>query len=234
MSNEKVNNATERESAKALSDLEVVHEQQETMPGKSQPSQINIVEEGQEDQASEKPWYGTKRYEIVDKIYEDILEKERNGQLNPVQMASMRAQQQFMTTSIKELGDSYQGPKKYLSQRDAPLEIPFDVVQRLFLAMDQDLDDKVSMDELKNYIRQHEINIEDNIIEDMFRDAASVRRVVNDKQYNNPLEIEEICYAVRGRFQWDSNRKEWTVFYRKYRDYWLLLLLTVNERLFAL
>lgn len=68
-------------------------------------------------------------------------------------MASMRAQQQFLTTSIKELGDSYQGPKKYLNQRDAPLEIPFDVVQRLFLVMDQDLDDKVSLDELKSYIR---------------------------------------------------------------------------------
>lgn len=68
----------------------------------------------------------------------------------------------------------------------------------------------------------------------MFRDAASVRRVVTEKQYGNPLEIEEICYAVRGRFQWDTQRKEWTVWYRPYRDYWLLLLLTVNERLFAL
>jgi hypothetical protein len=54
--------------------------------------------------------------------------------------------------SIKALGSSYAGPPKYLRQRDAPLEIPPEVVRRLFQLMDLDLDDKVSLTELNNYI----------------------------------------------------------------------------------
>lgn len=135
---------------------------------------------------------------------------------------------------MKDLGSSYQGPAKYLSQRDAPLEIPFDVVQKLFIAMDQDLDDKVSLEELQNYIRQNDITIDQETILEMFFDATSVRRVVNTKHLQNPLDIDEISYAVRGRYQWNTQTKEWETYYRKYRDYWLLLLLTVNERLFSL
>ena len=56
------------------------------------------------------------------------------------------------TLSIKALGSSYNGPPKYLRQRDAPLEIPPEVVRRLFQLMDLDLDDKVSLTELNNYI----------------------------------------------------------------------------------
>lgn len=68
----------------------------------------------------------------------------------------------------------------------------------------------------------------------MFNDAASVRKVVSDKQYQNPLELEEVQYAVRGRYQWNNDTKAWGVFYKPFRDYWLLMLLTVNDRLFSL
>jgi len=47
--------------------------------------------------------------------------------------------------------------------------------------MDQDTDDRVSLDELINYIRQNEINIELEIIIEMFNEAAAFRRVVNPK-----------------------------------------------------
>jgi len=46
---------------------------------------------------------------------------------------------------MKELGSSYQGPAKYLQQRDSPLEIPMEVIKNLFIAMDQDTDDRVSV-----------------------------------------------------------------------------------------
>jgi len=52
-----------------------------------------------------------------------------------------------------ELGSSYTGPPKYLTQRDAPLEIPPEVIRTLFTKIDQDMDDKVSFDELYNYIK---------------------------------------------------------------------------------
>jgi hypothetical protein len=55
---------------------------------------------------------------------------------------------------MKDLGpDNYDGPPKYLNQRDAPLEIPIDVVRGLFILMDQDMDDKISKEELINYVK---------------------------------------------------------------------------------
>ena len=46
---------------------------------------------------------------------------------------------------MKDLSATYTGPSKYLTQKDAPLEVPIDVVKKLFIAMDQDTDDKVSL-----------------------------------------------------------------------------------------
>lgn len=93
---------------------------------------------------------------------------------------------------MREIAENYEGPRKYLNQRDAPLEIPMDVIKRLFVAMDQDLDDKVGLDELIKYIKDNELSITVETAIDMFNDAVSVRRVVSDKQYQNPLEIEEV------------------------------------------
>ena len=33
---------------------------------------------------------------------------------------------------------------------------------------------------------------------------------------------------------WDINNKRWGVSYKPYRNFWILLMLTVNQRLFAL
>lgn len=67
--------------------------------------------------------------------------------ISPVQMAAMRAQAPFLTTSMKNLtpGVDYFGPPKYLSQRDTPLDIPTEVIKKLFAAMDVDMDDKISI-----------------------------------------------------------------------------------------
>ena len=40
--------------------------------------------------------------------------------------------------------------------------------------------------------------------------------------------------AVRGRYQFNNKTKEWGIYYKPYRNEWILMLLTVNERLFAL
>ena len=135
---------------------------------------------------------------------------------------------------MNDLGSSYTGPAKYLTQRDAPLEIPIEVIKNLFIAMDQDLDDHVSMKELKDYIKLHELLIDHATAEAMFMDASKVRRVTHDDQYKDPLVIEEIQMAVRGRYQFNNKTKEWGIYYKKYRNEWILMLLTVNERLFAL
>ena len=54
---------------------------------------------------------------------------------------------------MKDLGSSYQGPPKYLTQRDAPLEIPIEVINKLFCMMDEDIDDRINLYELKAYIK---------------------------------------------------------------------------------
>ena len=72
-------------------------------------------------------------------------------------------------------GVDYFGPPKYLSQRDAPLEIPADVVKKLFAAMDLDMDDKISLEERSNYIRVSEVPIPQDLVVAMFDEAASKR-----------------------------------------------------------
>jgi hypothetical protein len=70
--------------------------------------------------------------------------------------------------------------------------------------MDRNLNDKVSLEEMQLYVRENNMSIDDHIVVEMFNDAASVRRIVNMAQLDNPLEIEEIQFAVRGRYQWDT------------------------------
>lgn len=135
---------------------------------------------------------------------------------------------------MKDLGADYAGPPKYLNQRDAPLEIPFEVVKKLFTAMDEDMDDKVSLLELSNFVVRNEIAITHGVVLEMFKEAASKRAIIHTAQIDAPLSIDEIAQAVRGRYSWNSAAKAWTVAYRPCRDYWILLLLTVNDRLFAL
>jgi hypothetical protein len=53
-----------------------------------------------------------------------------------VQRATIRAQEPYKTMTMKEVAEDFKGPKKYLSQRDAPMEIPLDVIKKLFIAMD--------------------------------------------------------------------------------------------------
>lgn len=88
------------------------------------------------EQEPEKPVYGSQRYDIVDEVLAKIQMAERAEKLTPVDAAAHRAQAPYLTTSMKDLGDSYQGPPKYLSQRDAPLEIPIEVIKSLFCAVD--------------------------------------------------------------------------------------------------
>ena len=52
-----------------------------------------------------------------------------------MEAAAVRAQAPYLTSSMKDLGPYYNGPPKYLSQRDAPLEIPVEVVKNLFCAI---------------------------------------------------------------------------------------------------
>jgi hypothetical protein len=68
----------------------------------------------------------------------------------------------------------------------------------------------------------------------MFVEASRGRHIIHESQKSEGLRFDEIYQAVRGRFSWDIANKCWGVSYRPFRDYWILLLLTSNQRLFAL
>lgn len=135
---------------------------------------------------------------------------------------------------MKDLGDSYSGPPKYLKQRDQPLEIPHDCIRRLADAIDTSMDERCDLPEIIDFVKRHEIPFEDDICEKMFLEAASGRGYITDKQMKGPLTQKEIAAAVRGRHCWNIKKKEWEVKYRPYRDHWIVLLLKVNPKIFAL
>lgn len=95
----------------------------------------------------------------------------------------------------------FDGPPKYLNQRDAPLEIPVEVVRKLFNAMDVDLDDAINLEELKAYITRAKLPIEEEIVEAMYYDSIAARGKHDD---GSGLLMEEISYAVRGRHSWNT------------------------------
>jgi hypothetical protein len=68
----------------------------------------------------------------------------------------------------------------------------------------------------------------------MYEEARSGRGFVCDAQFNGPLTHSEIAAAVRGRHMWNNELKVWEIKYRPFRDYWIVLLLTVNDKIFSL
>ena len=147
------------------------------------------------------PSYGSKRYSLVDSVLKSLeVSDRRKAGYSAVRAAAEVAQAPYRTLSIQGLGSSYTGPPKYLRQRDAPLEIPPEVVRRLFQLMDLDLDDKVSLTELINYIQQQGLAISTEKAQEMFEEAASKRIITHEHQRSAPLSFDEIFCAVKGRY----------------------------------
>lgn len=102
------------------------------------------------------------------------------------------------------------------------------------MAIDVDLDDRVSIDELHGYVKLSGVPLEEDVVDEMFLEASKNRAIIHDAQRHQGLTFEEIQHAVRGRFSYNHKLGEWDVSYRPCRDYWILLFLTISERLFAL
>ena len=68
----------------------------------------------------------------------------------------------------------------------------------------------------------------------IFEEAVAGRGVIHEKQRYEPLTLDEVCASVRGRHRWNTVTKEWEVYYKPCRDYWIILLKTVQDRLFAM
>mmetsp|Transcript_1106 Transcript_1106/g.1111 ORF Transcript_1106/g.1111 Transcript_1106/m.1111 type:complete len:81 (+) Transcript_1106:928-1170(+) len=68
----------------------------------------------------------------------------------------------------------------------------------------------------------------------MFKEASRGRGITHEHQREAPLTLDEISASVRGRQRWNQKRRQWEVYYKPMRDYWIVLLQTVNPRLFAM
>jgi Ca2+-binding EF-hand superfamily protein len=55
-------------------------------------------------------------------------------------------------------------------------------VKRLFEAIDIDVDDRISLEEIQNYVEQTRIPIDEAVVSQMFHDAISGRSFVNAEQ----------------------------------------------------
>lgn len=69
------------------------------------------------------------------------------------------------------------------------------------------MDDKISYQELVNYITLKNVPIPEEIIQQMFMDGCSHRPIVHEAQKSAPLTFEEIQFQVRGRFGWNTETK---------------------------
>jgi len=81
---------------------------------------------------------------------------------------------------------------------------------------------------------KHRLPLEQEIIVEMFHEITKTRVLTNENKRNEPLTLDEIQAAVRGRHKWNTQTKEWEVIYRPLRDYWIIMLQTVSERIFAM
>lgn len=68
----------------------------------------------------------------------------------------------------------------------------------------------------------------------MYFEATKHRVVVTPELMDAPLTIDEVSAAVRGRHRWNIETKEWDVAYRPTRDLWIIMLQTINPRIFAM
>lgn len=107
-------------------------------------------------------------------------------------------------------------------------------IRRLCDAIDTTFDDRISLDEIKDYVRLKQLPIKEREVEALFEEAISGRGCTSEKQRRGPITHEEVAACVRGRHRWNSQGREWEIKYRPFRNYWIVLLLTVNERIFAL
>jgi len=122
------------------------------------------------------------KYAIVEKIREEMRQKEAASPLSLVDKYAMEAQAEFQMVSMKDLAASgnFSCPKKYLNQRDQPLEVPMECIRKLCDLIDTDFDDRIDLNELIAFVKQRQLPIEESVVVEMFNDAIKGRGFVNE------------------------------------------------------
>eukprot|EP00826_Nyctotherus_ovalis_P027315 TRINITY_DN2133_c0_g2_i4.p1 TRINITY_DN2133_c0_g2~~TRINITY_DN2133_c0_g2_i4.p1 ORF type:complete len:124 (-),score=20.02 TRINITY_DN2133_c0_g2_i4:774-1145(-) len=89
-------------------------------------------------------------------------------------------------------------PPKYKSKYEPLKEIPKDCVKELLLAMDKDLDGKVSFDELVTFVNTAAIqSFSLHLLESMFKEVASRRSIITEADRYAPITFNELFFCCK-------------------------------------
>jgi len=97
-------------------------------------------------------------------------------------------------------------PSKYESKYEPLKEIPKDCVKELLLAMDKDLDGKISFDELVNFVK--EANIQSftiDLLETMFKEITSKRSIIKQVDRVSPITFNELFFCCKFIINFNSS-----------------------------
>lgn len=179
---------------------------------------------------------------MVDRLITTARQKEEEDKdkLSYNEQACFNNENRVRPLSIHYLNhfNMYDGPKKYLCQKDAPIDVDPKVIKKLFIAMDSRgkyaLDDRIQLEEMKGFAKRNEmIHMDDDIIEKMYYDAIRGRKIIHQKNMTEPLTLDEVAFALRGWKSYDTNTGSWSVKYKPYRKYWIRFLLQITPDIFA-
>lgn len=70
---------------------------------------------------------------------------------------------------------------------------------RLSDAMDDSMDDRISVEEIIEFVEKRELPFEEGVCQKMFDDAIQGRGYINEAQRVGPINHVEIAKACRGR-----------------------------------
>ena len=101
----------------------------------------------------------------------------------------------FMKSQAKTTRKNFhelQVPHKYDNIRKPPQEVPQDVIKKLFLAIDQDLDDRITAYEIKKYMKRVRLSLGDEIADQLIKEITDRRSVIHERQRHLPIAFEEV------------------------------------------
>lgn len=130
---------------------------------------------------------------------------------------------------------------KYNGQREDFPMIPKATVQKLFVAMDCDMDGHVSLEELQAFCAKSCLApLTPDTVKEMFYEITERRGIVHKEQLNSALTLDEVYLCctlpphieVKGKYYMDPETRTWLVKYRPFHEHWVLLLRTVDPLIY--
>ena len=82
---------------------------------------------------------------------------------------------------------------KYNSQRDPIPQIARECVEKLFAAIDADMDGYISLSELTDYVKKVDLsNFTPEMVDEVFYEITRKRGIVHKEQLESPLSQDEV------------------------------------------